>query len=291
MKGGWDLSLICDTLFPMKGLLYVIQRFLLKRPFMVAKENRFNCRFQFKSPDCVGRTIYRKGDYEPDLTKYILENLHFEEGDIFFDIGANIGWYAILLAKQFGKALQVYAFEPDDLNFSLLSGNLKRNAVENITPIKFAAAEEAATKTLYRYKEGNLGRHSLLPTEGLETQNVNTITLDRFVEERHITPEKVKLIKMDIEGYEYFALRGAEKLLRHMPLILTEYSPEMMKERAIDPSEFLSFMERFHFQPHQLTEGKLMPVSFQELANQKEPVSDIFWVKSPECGLSGHMIQ
>ncbi len=263
----------------MNGILYVIQRFLLRRPYLVATENRFQCQFRFKSPDCVGRTIYKKKDYEPALTKYILEQLHFADGEIFLDVGANIGWYAILLAKKFGETLRVFAFEPDNLNFSLLLDNLERNAIRNVTAVNLAVAEETSSKTLYRYKEGNLGRHSLLPTEGLEEQIVETITLDRFVEEKGIAPEKVKFIKMDIEGYEYFAMRGAEKLLEHVPLVLTEYSPEMLKERGFDPTELLNFMQRFHFKPHQLIEASLAPIQINDLANLEQAVTDIFWVK------------
>lgn len=262
-----------------KSVLYFIQRFALKRQYLVAKESRYRAQFKFKTPDCVGRTIYRKGDYEPELTKYILDELNFESGAIILDVGANIGWYSVMLAKKFGPKLQIFAFEPDTLNFSLLSENVNRNGAASIIPVKCAAAEENSIKTLYRYKEGNLGRHSLLPTEGLATEQVETVTLDRFLEEWQISPEQVKFIKMDIEGYEYFALRGAQNLLTHVPLILTEYSPEMMKERGLEPSDFLSFMERFHFEPQRLIQDKMTPISYQELASQKEPVSDIFWKK------------
>jgi len=96
----------------MKSLLYLIHRFLLKRPFLVATENRFRCKFRFKTPDCIGRTIYRKGDYEPVLTKYILEQLNFAKGDIFLDVGANIGWYAILLAKNLKRTSRSLPLNP-----------------------------------------------------------------------------------------------------------------------------------------------------------------------------------
>jgi len=263
----------------MKVLFYLIQRFLLRRSFSVATENRYRCQFRFKTSDCVGRTIYKKGDYEPELTKFILGELKFAPGDIFLDIGANIGWYSILLSKKFGSDVQVFAFEPDNLNFSLLSSNLQRNAIQNVTPIKLAVAEETSSKTLYRYKEGNLGRHSLLPTEGLEEQTVDTTTLDHFVKQNDMDPEKVKFIKMDIEGYEYFAMRGAENLLEHVPLVLTEYSPEMLKERGFNPTDLLDFMQRYHYQPHQLLEGSLATIQIRDLVNMEQPVMDVFWVK------------
>lgn len=159
--------------------------------------------------------------------------------------------------------------------------NLERNKIHNVTPVNFAVAEETGSQTLYRYKEGNLGRHSLLPSDEREKQVVETITLDRFVENRDIDPAKVRFIKMDIEGYEYFAVRGAVNLLKHVPLILTEYSPEMLKERGFNPTEFLHFMQHHNYQPHQLIQGSMTPIESDK--NLDQGVTDIFWVKNGGC--------
>jgi FkbM family methyltransferase len=257
----------------------LLNRFLLRKRFLIAKEKKFNARFRFKAEDCVGRTIYKHGTYEPEITHFLLSHLAFQPDDLIIDIGANIGWYTIMLATCFPHT-QLLAFEPDNFNYSLLQGNIKRNHINNVITYQKALAEETGTKTLYQYKSANLGRHSLLPIYEGNTLTIDAIRLDQLIENGKINPELVKFIKIDIEGYEYFALSGAKTLLQQTPLILSEFSPDYMRKAKIPPQQYLDLMYQYNYQPYGLHQNALRPLDEAQLQAETNTVMDIFWQKN-----------
>ena len=83
----------------LQSIKYVISRFLLRKKFLVATADNNAVRLKFKIEDVVGRHIYKRGEYEKHLSDYISNHVVFNEGDIALDVGANIGWYSLLLAR------------------------------------------------------------------------------------------------------------------------------------------------------------------------------------------------
>ena len=109
--------------------------------------------------------------YEPYETKLILKQT--KKGDVVVDVGANIGYYTILLADKVGKNGKVYAFEPDKLNFEILVKNIKANNLKNVIAVNAAVGRKNETKVLYKSEE-NLGDHKLFNDQFL-ISNVETI--------------------------------------------------------------------------------------------------------------------
>ncbi|EPS72992.1 hypothetical protein M569_01763, partial [Genlisea aurea] len=130
--------------------------------------------------------------------------------DLILDVGANLGWYAINISK-INSDIKVFAFEPDDDNFRLLNDNITLNNSTNIISInKAVTAGQAGKVVLYKYPDKNLGRHSLLKTAGLEQKQtlVKTISIDDFILTTNLNGNNIKLLKIDVEGYEYQVLLG-----------------------------------------------------------------------------------
>jgi FkbM family methyltransferase len=152
---------------------------------------------------------------EPETIEWLRENLR--DGDVFYDVGANIGLYSLYAAKL-RPACRVFAFEPESHNFGNLCRNLLLNRVANVTPCFFPLSSREAFAPFYVYdlRPGgalhSLGRPSPLRDEPpLLTTGALTATIDALVS-RHGLPAP-DLIKLDVDGIEEQILDGAGAVL------------------------------------------------------------------------------
>ena len=264
----------------MKSVAYFIFRYLFRRQFLIAASPNYECQFKFKIEDVVGRSIFKTGKYEEELTSLLCDICRFNNDDILLDVGANIGWYSVILSKLMPASSRTYAFEPDPLNFKLLTHNCKLNNVTNIECVNAAVGESIGTATLHLYPSKNLGRHSLIALEGnSEKLDVKMISLDSFFEEQQIDLTRIKFLKIDIEGFEYSALLGAKKILTVIPMVLMEFSPDYMKKGGFEPKELIELIRTTGLKPNCIQKGKMLEVSLHELANSCEQ-RNILWTRS-----------
>ena len=108
----------------------------------------------------VSAAIARDGIWEPQETRFLLDTLR--PGDVFVDVGANIGYFSLLASRLVGPAGTVLAFEPEAANYALLEANCRRNGCDNVRCFRAALGEENASGTIY-LNELNRGDHSLYP--------------------------------------------------------------------------------------------------------------------------------
>ena len=152
-----------------------------------------------------------RGNYEPEKTNAILNIV--KPNDIALDVGAHIGYFSMLISKIAGSNGHVYSFEPRPLNYKMLSTNIEVNNCSNVTVIKSAIGSftgkvnfdaTTGTGTGHISKDGNI--------------SVDITTIDEFCSSKNIQPS---FIKIDIEGGEVEALKGAEQtILKYKPIIL-----------------------------------------------------------------------
>jgi len=191
--------------------------------------------------------------YEPYETQLILRQA--KAGDVVVDVGANIGYYTVLLADKVGKNGKVYAFEPDKINFEILIKNISENNLENVVAVNAAVGSKSETKILYRSEE-NLGDHKLfkptLPslkkggkTEIIskkDSEIVKIIKLDDYLENI-----KIDLMKIDTQGWEPEVIDGAKKLIeKNKPIIFLEYSPASYKLAKLNGERMMEFLRRIY---------------------------------------------
>lgn len=260
-----------------RSLKYLVNRFILRRQYLIAKDNKYGIRFKFKTEDVVGRHIYKSGEYEKSLSEFLANCLSFQEGDVALDVGANIGWYSLLLDKLMPDNSLIYAFEPDPLNYALLSSNIKLNNASKVVPVQLALSDKNEVRKLYQYSNNNLGRHSLLDINESDYVEVETITLDGYINSVGIDVEKVKFLKIDIEGYEYFALCGANNLLDHITTVISEFVPRYMQKGGVEPERFLDLLMEKGFKPYIILDGDMVPQDKSMLLTKK--ACDIVWLK------------
>jgi FkbM family methyltransferase len=263
----------------LRSIAYLLQRHVLRRRHLVAHAEGVDLQVRFRTVDAIGRHIYKYGMHEPDLTGLLLRSLRMEAGDVFLDVGANVGWYGLVVGRHQPPGVRIVCFEPDPDTFDLLRQNLSLNGLSRIEARQLAVSDERARRPLFRYADRNTGRHSLLPiNEGGEVE-VETTTVARFCADEGIDADRIRLIKVDVEGYESFVFRGMGKLLPEVPAILAEYSPRYMRRGGIEPAEYLDPLFQAGFVPYRVGEERLTPLD-RSAIEQVQGNANFFWLNT-----------
>ena len=159
---------------------------------------------------------------------YLLDNIDFKDGDIIFDIGANSGDLKIYFDNQKIK-IQYFGFEPGRIEFQSLK---KNNQDGNL----FNLALGDKNDTLPFYYNPEYGDSSLVEMKGYnEKYNVTVNTLSHFVNAKNLNKSKIKLIKLEAEGFEPEILKGLDKFTKYVKYI----SADLGYERGIDQTSTL----------------------------------------------------
>jgi len=193
------------------------------------------------------------GVYEPFETNIFKKQI--KKGNIVLDIGANIGYYTLIAAKLVGKDGKVFAFEPDPNNFLLLKKNVKLNNYQNVTLVNKAISDKSKNIKLYLSKN-NFGDHRIYKSsENRESINIKCIRLDDYFKKIN---QRVDIIKMDIQGAEWAAIKGMQSLLRKNPniKIIMEFSSDDLRKFGVNPKEFLDFLANLGFIFYNINEKK-----------------------------------
>lgn len=156
----------------------------------------------------IGRYILMEGSYELDI--YAAAEKALGKGGFFLDIGANFGYFFIMVSKLPG--VHVISFEPSERELSRLNYNIAINKSNNITVFPFCLGNEDAGMQLHLTDNTNPGMNSLVNQfPGTQTQQVLCFKLSSILTTEII--KRVKFIKIDVEGFEYNVLEGMGNLL------------------------------------------------------------------------------
>jgi FkbM family methyltransferase len=176
--------------------------------------------------DHIMKRIFYFGVWEPNNSRAIERLLR--TGDVFVDVGANIGYDSLLASQLVGSSGTVVAIEPSPPIFHQLETNIALNSASNIRPVQLAASSREGELILYGGDAGNQGRTSSLQRVGLVEQGkVKMLPLDAILSD--VERKNARLIKIDIEGGECEVLKRLADTLQLYPSefhILVELSPE-----------------------------------------------------------------
>lgn len=165
----------------------------------------------------------------------------------FIDIGANIGWHSLIIAKNF-KQVKVYAFEPIKKTYEFLRQNIKLNTIKNIKTFNFGFFNKNKKISFYTYKEGsgNSSIRNLSNRKSVIRQIANVKILDHFVKKEKL---KVDFIKCDVEGAELFVFLGAKKTLyKYKPIVFCEMLRKWSKKFKYHPNEIIQFFSKIGYE-------------------------------------------
>ncbi|WP_439566856.1 FkbM family methyltransferase [Sphingopyxis sp.] len=202
----------------------------------------------------VDRTIYCTGGWEPLETRVIAAAL--KPGDSFVDVGANIGFFSLLAHRLVGPTGRVHAIEPTPSTADLLAHNIALSGAGAgaITVHRCAAGDRDGAVTMVVHDAGNIGsNHVSFDGAGA------AVPLRRL--DQLLSGETIRLIKLDIEGAEAMALRGAGALLDGdtAPALLFEFSPDMLRGMGDDPAVLLHDLEAKGYIIYEIHPDRLTP--------------------------------
>ena len=157
------------------------------------------------------------------------------------DVGANIGFYTMRLSRLVGETGRVIAYEPEGRNFSLLKRITRKRS--NIVLRQAACGERAGALKLYVSADMNIDHQTYDADLGREIQEVPCVAVDEDLDEW----ERVGFIKIDIQGYDYFALKGMKRIIQRSPelLVFGEFWPYALKKAGVEPSEYIRSLEEW----------------------------------------------
>jgi FkbM family methyltransferase len=187
-----------------------------------------------------------------------------QPGMTVLDVGAHHGFYAMLASRKVGPSGQVIAFEPSTRERRRLLTHLRLNRCTNVRVESFALTDKEENAALFVVEGAETGCNSLRPpavAERTRTERVRTARLDDYL--RTHGTSRVDLVKMDVEGGELAALRGAAELLgRHpRPVLLCEVEDRRTAPWGYKASDISAFLQGFQycmFVPQ--AEGNLTPL-------------------------------
>lgn len=187
-----------------------IIRSRLKSQYIIKEILGSRMELDLKEDTGISYELFKTGIREPYITKALQEEI--KPGDVILDIGANIGYYALLEARLVGEKGKVYAIEPVPNNMELLRRNIKLNDYSNIETFQLAIGSENKVDSIYISRKCNWS--SMLKSKRNDSDiikkiPVQVITLDNFLEDK-LSPD---LIRMDVEGYETEIIKGMKELL------------------------------------------------------------------------------
>lgn len=230
-------------------------RLYKKRQLLFAKKYSMDL---YKQGDIISDTIAHLGYYEYETTELITHLA--KKGSVFVDAGANIGYYSLIWAN-FSPNPSIYAFEPNPKVLGLLKENLSQ--LEN--SVKYSLFEEALSSEIgtVNFDEGNEDQIGWGHVHQGGVHNVSCNTLDNALFSKN---ETIDLLKVDIEGYEYHLLKGAEQLIRsgRIKHILMEINHDMLHANGTSESQILDFLRTNNFRVDKIGDNNIIATFYEK---------------------------
>lgn len=205
-------------------------------------------RFAVDPVDLIQLSILVTGEWEPGESEAV--RTHLAPGDVFYDIGANCGFFTLLASKLVGPTGHVYAFEPNPSILAKLRRNLELNGVDNVTTFPLGASDANAVHEFTVMRGTNSGMSSMRAIEGNETSQIEVVRIDDLIAERGLRPPD--FVKMDIEGAEFRAVQGMRRALGGpdgATKLLIEISDQFLRDVGGDEASLLAALAEAGFAP------------------------------------------
>lgn len=217
--------------------------FLHSRLEIPGLDSRLLLRTHARDDACVSGRIREHHIWEPYETELVVNLL--QPGDVFLDIGANIGYYTVLASALVGSGGAVIAYEPDEDNFRLLRENLALNRAVNVIAVQAAVSDYDGSGYLYLSPD-NKGDHRFYDSgDGRRRSGTPVINAGRHL--RPVTG-RVNFIKIDTQGSEYRILNSLKDIVlenRDHLTMMVEFWPRGLRRSGASGRELLDLLESF----------------------------------------------
>ncbi len=175
---------------------------------------------------------------------------YLKKGDVFFDIGANIGLFTLHASRKVGNEGRVYSFEPTPLTYNRLLDNIELNNIKNATVENIGLSEKKDILkfniSLSAYDAWN-SFANLNDVGDFNSMEVPVISIDQYLIDNKI--DRVDLVKIDVEGWELFVLKGSLHLLSpdNAPVLMIEFTETNAFSAGYYCGELFDYVESFGY--------------------------------------------
>jgi FkbM family methyltransferase len=178
-------------------------------------------------------------EFEPHMAE-LFQSL-VGPGDVVADVGGNIGLTAILFA---GLAAKVHVFEPSPSTFAILQENLRRAETRNVEAVNLGLGERKESLAItfaYNNRSGGFVSDKMQPGAGHITEQIEIDTLDHYFAGQ---PDRIDVIKIDVEGYEANVVKGCEQIFKkYKPVVTLELNHFCLNVlRRVTVPDFLDYL-------------------------------------------------
>jgi len=212
---------------------------------LVVNVPEFQGSFEIDFRSHILRRVLKNKSYEPELSTLVGKYLDPTKDAI--DVGANIGFFTVLMSKNIEKSKRVLAIEPTPLAFHYLQNNVIRNGMRNkVISFQGVATDKNGTYPLNiiagKEEYSSMGRIVHSSVEGLQQTIIKVPgdTIDNLVKQNKLVPG---FMKVDTEGAEMNVFRGAKRTIEEFqPVILTELSEKMLASLGNNVDKIVNFL-------------------------------------------------
>lgn len=227
---------------PVFGAFWVWMRVrdALVGPVVLETEALSGLRFECRLPDLIQSYLYLFGTWEPDVDAFISRRL--EPGDVFVDVGANIGFHTLRAQQALGGVGRVVAIEGSPSVADQLAATLDLNGLDTeVRIVRTAVADSAGTLTMFRGPNRNLGLSTSVAERGFSVESeVRCDRLANLLLAEEL--EQLRIVKIDVEGGEPAVVAGMVGLLADLSdrvEFVLELSPKWWSDPHLTPAEVL----------------------------------------------------
>lgn len=193
----------------------------------------------------IQRSIFLYG-YDKGMQSFINKTL--KEGDVFLDIGANVGFYSLLAASLVGEKGRVIAIEPNPQTYAKLKETIERNGIKNILVLNIGVGEKKEYLNLFVNPNCHNDTGTMIVHDAPESIRVEVAPLDLVAATHHIG--KIAYLKVDVDGFEPNVFAGARTLLEEgrIDVIQTEFCDYWLRKNNSSPEKLHALLRNFGFE-------------------------------------------
>jgi FkbM family methyltransferase len=189
------------------------------------------------------------GSYDIILQEFLQR--HLRTGDTVIDGGANVGYVSATAASYVGQSGEVHGFEPLQECYARLQVLASLNPQFHFFFHNAALGEENGVLPIF-CPQGDARNATLVPGKDFtDKREVPVKRLDDYIAANVRSPEKIRVIKLDVQGFEYLVLRGLEKFFSSTsfrPVIVCDMKPWEMRNIGYTLDDFDRYMKKFGYQ-------------------------------------------
>ena len=258
---------------PMSLRRFIRRRRLAFWEFQIGKQKNLEFRVQpgvrmeLYLDSRLSRLIYC-GGYEWRERKFL--NAFLRQGDIFVDVGANIGLFTLIAADRVGNNGHVYAFEPCLETYQRLARNVQLNGLTNVSLHQLALSDSVCQHRMKTSLDGYDAWNSLgqpIAGSSFASQIVDSVRWDDFALD-HGLVGGVAIMKIDVEGWETRVLSGGAEVLSRTdaPVLQVEFTEEASRSAGSSCARLYETLHALGYEmfTYDAKSRKLIHVSFSE---------------------------